>query len=75
MTSAWERTAQQPELRAPHGCRILRGRTCMRARNARELQDPLMDSRSGTCSSASISAIPTVPGPAYTLDAVPKRAM
>ena len=30
MTSAWERTAQQPELRAPHGCRILRGRTCMR---------------------------------------------
>ena len=28
MTSAWERTAQQPQFRAPHGCRILRGRTC-----------------------------------------------
>ena len=75
MTDARERTAQRPELRAPHGCRILRGRTCMRACNARELQDPLMDSCSGNCSSAWTSAIPTVPGPAYTLDAVPKRAM
>ena len=57
MTSAWERTAQQPELRAPHGCRILRGRTCMRACNARELLHLLMDSRSGTCSSAWISCL------------------
>ena len=65
MTSAWERTAQQPELRAPHGCRILRGRTCMRGPQCEgasgsvdglQVRDLLLslDQRNSNCSGAGI---------------------